>query len=53
MSVQTNKACCTIPPVEAKYSPKGDFEVVNGVRTYVTGPKDATNLVVYVYVSIG
>ncbi|CDZ97055.1 Predicted hydrolase related to dienelactone hydrolase [Phaffia rhodozyma] len=47
--VQTNKACCTIPPVEAEYTNKGAFETIDGIKTYVTGDKDAKNLVIYVY----
>ncbi|QRW21805.1 dienelactone hydrolase family protein [Rhizoctonia solani] len=38
-----NAACCTIPPVAcnlvADYKPKGTFEAINGVSTYVIGNK--------------
>lgn len=41
--------CCTSPPVEAEYTPKGSFETIAGLKTYTAGPADAKKLVVYVY----
>ncbi|CUA66928.1 putative AIM2 family protein C30D10,14 [Schizosaccharomyces pombe 972h-] [Rhizoctonia solani] len=34
-----NPVCCTIPPVESNYKPKGSFETINGYSTYVIGNK--------------
>ncbi|CAE6404412.1 unnamed protein product [Rhizoctonia solani] len=34
-----NPVCCTIPPVESNYKPKGTFETINGFSTYVIGEK--------------
>ncbi|KIP08540.1 hypothetical protein PHLGIDRAFT_69188 [Phlebiopsis gigantea 11061_1 CR5-6] len=36
----TNKACCTIPPVKSDYQPKGTFKSYAGFnRVYVAGPE--------------
>lgn len=41
MSTQSH-ACCTVPPVVADgYKEKGEWTKVDGMKTYVTGPKDA------------
>ncbi|KAL4895506.1 Alpha/Beta hydrolase protein [Aspergillus ambiguus] len=43
-------ACQTIPPlVPHGYSPKGSYETIAGLKTYVTGPKDASAGVVDIY----
>ncbi|KAK4227538.1 hypothetical protein QBC38DRAFT_477692 [Podospora fimiseda] len=45
-----NEACCNIPPVVSTgYSPKGTYEEVDGLKTYVTGPADATKGIVVIY----
>jgi dienelactone hydrolase len=45
-----NEACCNIPPVVSTgYSAKGSFEDVDGLKTYVTGPEDATKGIVIIY----
>ncbi|KAL7269227.1 hypothetical protein RUND412_008122 [Rhizina undulata] len=45
-----NKACCSIPPVvSTNYVPKGTYEELNGMKTYVTGPRDAKTGVLVVY----
>ncbi|KAL2871580.1 dienelactone hydrolase family protein [Aspergillus lucknowensis] len=45
-----SKACCTIPPIIAKdYQPKGEYKVINGLKTYVTGPETATKAILVVY----
>jgi len=39
-------ACCSIPPIIAKdYEAKGKYETIGGVKTYVTGPSDATKAI--------
>ncbi|KIY43379.1 dienelactone hydrolase [Fistulina hepatica ATCC 64428] len=44
-----NKACCSIPPVQSDYTPKGTFESFGDFkRVYVTGPQ-STNAIVCVY----
>jgi len=42
--------CCKIPPVIAKdYTPKGKYETIGGLKTYVTGPDSATKGIFLVY----
>ncbi|CAE6434248.1 unnamed protein product [Rhizoctonia solani] len=43
-----NPVCCTIPPVESNYQPKGTFETVNGWSTYVTGDKASKKAIVVI-----
>ncbi|GAK63557.1 dienelactone hydrolase family protein [Moesziomyces antarcticus] len=45
----TNEACCSIPPVQSDYSPKGETLKLGGLDTYVAGPKDASKAIVVVY----
>ncbi|KAL7270951.1 hypothetical protein RUND412_006328 [Rhizina undulata] len=46
----TNKACCSLPPVvSTNYVPKGTYEELNGIKTYVTGPRDAKTGVLVIY----
>jgi len=43
-------ACCTIPPVVAEgYQAKGEYTTIAGLKTYVTGPKDAKAALLVVY----
>lgn len=43
-------ACCTVPPVISKgYSPKGDYKTIDGMKTYVTGPRSAKSAILVVY----
>jgi len=43
-------ACCSIPPIIAKgYEAKGKYETIGGVKTYVTGPADATKAILYIF----
>ncbi|KAK3318923.1 Alpha/Beta hydrolase protein [Apodospora peruviana] len=45
-----NEACCNIPPVVASgYTPKGSYEQLGGLKTYVTGPAEATKGLVMIY----
>ncbi|KAK4162457.1 Alpha/Beta hydrolase protein [Cladorrhinum sp. PSN259] len=45
-----NEACCNIPPVVSTgYNAKGSYEAVDGLKTYVTGPADATKGIVLIY----
>lgn len=45
-----SEACCNIPPVVSKgYKPKGSYETIGGLKTYVTGPADATKAIVVIY----
>ncbi|KAG9102492.1 hypothetical protein FRC06_001968, partial [Ceratobasidium sp. 370] len=41
-----NAACCAIPPAQSNYQPKGTFETINGLKTYVTGDKSSKKAVV-------
>ncbi|KAJ2919319.1 hypothetical protein MD484_g1097, partial [Candolleomyces efflorescens] len=46
----TNQACCTIPPVQSDYQPKGTFKSLGDFqRVYVTGPEKSDNAIVCVY----
>ncbi|BFZ56866.1 hypothetical protein PYCC9005_003915 [Savitreella phatthalungensis] len=49
MSANTNKACCSIPPVKSDYQPKGDYEEYAGLKTYVTGDRNSKNVIVIIY----
>ena len=45
----TNKACCSIPPVLAEYTPKGSYKPDGAFdRVYVTGD-DKENALIMVY----
>jgi len=48
MSTQSH-ACCTVPPVQADYKPKGKYIDVEGIKTYTTGPSDAKRAIFIVY----
>ncbi|EKM48016.1 uncharacterized protein PHACADRAFT_109520, partial [Phanerochaete carnosa HHB-10118-sp] len=42
-----NKACCTIPPVQSNYSPKGTYKAYAGFdKVYVAGPANPGKLAV-------
>lgn len=46
----TNQACCSIPPVQSDYQPKGTFKPFGDFkRVYVTGPTTSDNAIVCVY----
>ncbi|KAG5729789.1 hypothetical protein E4T56_gene984 [Termitomyces sp. T112] len=46
----TNIACCSIPPVQSDYSPKGSFKPHAGFsKVYVTGPENSDTKIVCVY----
>ncbi|KAL7419773.1 hypothetical protein Q5752_005689 [Cryptotrichosporon argae] len=42
-------ACCTLPPVQAEYTPKGTYTEVSGLKSYVVGPEDSDKVIVFVY----
>ncbi|KAM5466594.1 putative carboxymethylenebutenolidase [Microsporum audouinii] len=45
-----NEACCNIPPViTSGYVPKGSYEPLGGLKTYVTGAPDATKGIIAVF----
>ncbi|KUJ14342.1 dienelactone hydrolase [Mollisia scopiformis] len=45
-----SKACCNIPPIISKgYSPKGTYETLDGLKTYVTGPESAKLAILVIY----
>ncbi|KAL4913070.1 Alpha/Beta hydrolase protein [Aspergillus aurantiobrunneus] len=45
-----SKACCSIPPIVPRgYHPKGEFKDINGLKTYVTGPENATKALLVIY----
>ena len=49
MSVTNTAACCTLPPVQAEYTPKGSYSDFTGLKTYITGEEDAKQAVLIVY----
>lgn len=49
-----SKACCTIPPVVTSgYEAKGTYSEIGGLKTYVTGKKDAKRGVIHIYDAFG
>jgi len=43
-------ACCNIPPIISKgYEPKGKYETIGGLKTYVTGPANASKAILYIF----
>ncbi|EAQ89801.1 hypothetical protein CHGG_06420 [Chaetomium globosum CBS 148.51] len=45
-----NEACCNIPPVVTTgYEPKGSYKEYDGLKTYATGPADATKGIIVIY----
>lgn len=45
-----SKACCSIPPVvTSNYTPKGSYSEIGGLRTYVTGDKNAKTAVLVIF----
>lgn len=50
--VNSNPACCSIPPVSSDYAPKGSytsFPDAGFQRTYVTGPSTSSTALITVY----
>lgn len=48
--VNSNPACCSIPPVQSNYTPKGIYKPYAGFkRVYFTGPEDSDMAIVAVY----
>lgn len=48
--VNTNKACCSIPPIQSYYEPQGSYISYAGFdRVYVTGPNTSDTAIVAVY----
>jgi dienelactone hydrolase len=46
----SNTACCSIPPVEAAYEPKGSFKAYAGFpKAYITGPEGTGRALIAVY----
>lgn len=44
-----SEACCSIPPIISKgYEPKGKYETIGGLKTYVTGPANASKAIFYI-----
>ena len=41
-----NQACCTLKPVQVEYEPKGSYEDVGGLKTYLTGDKESKRVIV-------
>jgi len=43
-------ACCSIPPIVSEgYKPKGEYKTIGGLKTYVTGPANASKALLYIY----
>ncbi|KAL7814381.1 Alpha/Beta hydrolase protein [Trichoderma gracile] len=45
----SSPACCKLAPVTADYTPKGKYEKIAGINTYIVGPEDATKGIVDIY----
>ncbi|GFP57069.1 hypothetical protein ACSS6W_004368 [Trichoderma asperelloides] len=44
-----SEACCKLAPVTADYTPKGKYEKIAGINTYIVGSEDATKGIVDIY----
>ncbi|KAL7796093.1 Alpha/Beta hydrolase protein [Trichoderma ceciliae] len=44
-----SEACCKLAPVTADYTPKGKYEKIAGVNTYIVGPENAAKGIVDIY----
>ncbi|KAG0173532.1 hypothetical protein DFQ28_008198 [Apophysomyces sp. BC1034] len=44
-----SRACCTIPPVDSNYTPKGKFENIGDLPVYTVGPSDAKKAIIVIY----
>lgn len=40
-------ACCSLPAIEAEYTPKGTYETIADLKTYVVGDASSKKLIVY------
>ncbi|WFC98349.1 carboxymethylenebutenolidase [Malassezia yamatoensis] len=49
MTQLSTPECCTVPPIESRYTPKGITQEVNGVICYVVGDQTATRAIVAIY----
>ncbi|KAF2150198.1 carboxymethylenebutenolidase [Myriangium duriaei CBS 260.36] len=50
MALHTSKACCELPPVQAKeYKTQGHYKDFAGTKCYITGPSDANKALFFVY----
>jgi hypothetical protein len=46
----TNEACCSIPPAESNYTPKGTYKGYGGIdKVYVTGDASSKTKLVSVF----
>ncbi len=49
-TMSQSHACCTVPPVVSDgYKEKGEHMTIDGMKTYVTGSKDAKSAILVVY----
>jgi hypothetical protein len=48
-SAKLNEACCSIPPVQTSYQPKGSYEDIAGIKSYVVGNKSAKAVLINIY----
>ncbi|KAM0794174.1 dienelactone hydrolase [Usnea florida] len=46
--MSTAEACCNVPPIEVDYTPKGSYITVQGMKTYKTGPSDASSAILVI-----
>ncbi|KAH7118394.1 dienelactone hydrolase family protein [Dactylonectria macrodidyma] len=44
-----SKACCELAPISAEYEPKGRWETIAGVNTYIVGDENAGRAIIDVY----
>ncbi|KAJ3040669.1 hypothetical protein HDV00_010562 [Rhizophlyctis rosea] len=45
----TSKACCTLPPVQVDYTPKGHMTTIAGFDTYAVGDPSSQKAIIGVY----
>jgi dienelactone hydrolase len=49
MTSNTNKACCTLPAIESDYKPKGSYQTIGDLKTYVTGNQSSSTVLTIIY----
>jgi len=47
--MSSEKACCSLPPVQADYTPKGSYSDVNGLKSYIIGEESSKKVILVVY----
>ncbi|KAL7746604.1 hypothetical protein RI367_008004 [Sorochytrium milnesiophthora] len=49
MTATLSDTCCSLPPVQSDYTPKGDKIKIGELDVYTVGPKDAKHAILFLY----